>query len=199
VANLNGVDPTLAAAVTQLMGMCGGITIQSGFRTFAEQSSLYSQAVAQHGAADAPNWVAPPGHSNHEKGLAVDLGGNLDCAHVHAADLGLSFPLSNEPWHIELASTRAGGAQLTSASIDDQIKKALGSQPNNPLGLDLTSLVGPIKSIWTPVTDFLSAHAFRAAQFIIGIGLIALGVNVVLNDLKPVQQAKQAAVMAAAA
>lgn len=53
-----------------------------------------------------------PGRSNHNHGHAVDLK-YLDpsattWAHENAGRFGLAFPLSNENWHIELASRRGG-------------------------------------------------------------------------------------------
>jgi hypothetical protein len=58
--------------------------------------------------------VAPPGHSNHNHGLAADLGFGSDAArkwvHDNAAKYGLGFPLSNEDWHIEPISARQAGA-----------------------------------------------------------------------------------------
>jgi hypothetical protein len=44
----------------------------------------------------------------HERGLAVDLGGDTGLAARLVADLGLSLyrPLPHEPWHFELVGTR---------------------------------------------------------------------------------------------
>ncbi len=98
MADLNGVNPQLAQAVQSLINMSGGkIYVNSGFRTYDQQAALYKQE---------PNLAAPPGHSNHEKGLAVDLGGDMSLAHQLAARFGLYFPMNWEPWHVELASTR---------------------------------------------------------------------------------------------
>jgi LAS superfamily LD-carboxypeptidase LdcB len=56
----------------------------------------------------ADDWVARPGSSMHERGLAIDLGGDLDLARSLAATLGLPLvqPLENEPWHFELVGAR---------------------------------------------------------------------------------------------
>lgn len=57
------------------------------------------------------NWIALPGSSNHQKGLALDLSYSSpdarQWAHQNAKDFGMTFPLSNEPWHIELIGGRA--------------------------------------------------------------------------------------------
>lgn len=63
-------------------------------------------------------WVAPPGSSNHQKGVAVDLQYLNPAArqwmHANAPKYGLNFPLSNEDWHLEPANARqmAGGSSL---------------------------------------------------------------------------------------
>lgn len=97
-ATLDGVEEPLAAAVLRLIQASHGrINIQSGFRTEAQQAKLY---------AEEPNLAAPPGHSNHERGLAVDLGGDYALIAQLAPQFGLVTPMSWEPWHVELPGTR---------------------------------------------------------------------------------------------
>ena len=45
-----------------------------GYRSAAEQRRLYDAARAEHGEAFARAFVAPPGGSEHQTGLAIDLG-----------------------------------------------------------------------------------------------------------------------------
>lgn len=76
-------------------------TIVSGFRTRAQQAALY---------AAKPGLAAPPGHSMHERGLALDLSpqlGNTSRGNPVAHRYGLTYPMSYEPWHIQWL--RAGG------------------------------------------------------------------------------------------
>lgn len=54
-------------------GADGKITAVSGFRSHAEQSRLYAECLAENGRAFTENYVALPGCSEHESGLAVDL------------------------------------------------------------------------------------------------------------------------------
>ncbi|XKM39130.1 D-alanyl-D-alanine carboxypeptidase family protein [Rhizobium ruizarguesonis] len=89
----------------------GGVTINSGFRDIARQQQLWLDALKKHGSPEAARkWVAPPGNSQHNKGNAADLGYSNDRArdwvHANAGNFGLSFPLSNENWHIEDADAR---------------------------------------------------------------------------------------------
>lgn len=85
----------------------GRIWIESGDRDTETQTRLWNEAVAKYGEDEARNWVAPPGHSNHEKGIAVDLGGDLDLAAELAPQFGLYRPMSWEPWHLEPVGSRS--------------------------------------------------------------------------------------------
>ncbi|HVL65240.1 MAG TPA: D-alanyl-D-alanine carboxypeptidase family protein [Actinomycetota bacterium] len=109
-ASITGLHPTLSAAVQQLIAASGGrVWLVSGYRSTAHQQLLWQAALARYGSAEAAdNWVAPPGSSNHERGLAVDLGGDLEYAAALAARLKLPLwrPMSWEPWHFELIGSR---------------------------------------------------------------------------------------------
>lgn len=50
------------------------LEILSGYRSPEEQERLWTDAVKKYGSEEAARkWTAPPGHSDHEKGIAVDL------------------------------------------------------------------------------------------------------------------------------
>ena len=51
-----------------------------GYRSAQTQRQLYDRAMAEHGEAFTRAFVAPPGGSEHQTGLAVDLAGNA--AHI---------------------------------------------------------------------------------------------------------------------
>jgi hypothetical protein len=107
MADIDQLDPNFRDALMQMIAASDGrLYITSGYRSTAEQQALYDEAVATYGADEAANWAAPPGHSNHEKGIAADLGGDLDWAHAHAADFGLYFPMDWESWHVEPVGSR---------------------------------------------------------------------------------------------
>jgi zinc D-Ala-D-Ala carboxypeptidase len=60
----------------------------SGFRSIAEQKELFEQQIQRKGGIEeAARWSAPPGHSEHHTGYAIDIadGRNPD------ADLKLAF------------------------------------------------------------------------------------------------------------
>jgi D-alanyl-D-alanine carboxypeptidase len=46
----------------------------SGYRSFSEQASLYDSYVRQYGQATADTLAARPGFSEHQTGLAMDIG-----------------------------------------------------------------------------------------------------------------------------
>ena len=105
-----GLHPALGRAVDALIkASAGRVRLVSGFRSTERQSELWADAIAKYGDPEvADNWVAPPGRSMHERGLAVDLGGDLELAAGLVEDLRLPLwrPLSNEPWHFELEGSR---------------------------------------------------------------------------------------------
>jgi D-alanyl-D-alanine carboxypeptidase/Putative Flp pilus-assembly TadE/G-like len=93
-----GLQPFFIARLGCLFDRVPGLWIVSGFRTSAEQAALHEEK---------PELAAPPGHSNHETGLAADLGfpseGAARLAHATAPGCGLDFPVPYEPWHVEPA------------------------------------------------------------------------------------------------
>ena len=105
------LHPLLASAVDSLVGASGGsIFVNSGYRSGAEQSFLWAEALKKYGSAEAADdWVAPPGTSMHERGLAVDLGGDIALALRLIERLGLPLwrPMDHEPWHFELVGSRS--------------------------------------------------------------------------------------------
>lgn len=68
-----------AAAVEKLIVAAsnGGIKLMlvSGYRSFVTQQSVYNGYVSSQGKVYANATSAQPGHSEHQTGLAVDLGG----------------------------------------------------------------------------------------------------------------------------
>ena len=107
---LVGVDPALAQAINVIIEAANGaVYVESGFRSRAEQEILWADALRRYGSAEAADdWVAPPAHSMHERGLAVDLGGDVELAArlVEQLRLPLYRPMDNEPWHFELVGSR---------------------------------------------------------------------------------------------
>lgn len=85
----------------------GGASISSGKRDANKQKQLWAQALKKYGNPEiADNWVARPGTSKHESGLAADLKFASPEVkkwyHQNAEKYGLYFPMGHEPWHIQL-------------------------------------------------------------------------------------------------
>ena len=111
-----GLADPLTQALSAMLGAApvGAITINSGFRSPERQAQLYEEALAKYGSeAEARKWVAPPGNSRHNHGLAADLAYRDDAArawaHENAPRFGLNFRLGHEPWHVELADGHSVG------------------------------------------------------------------------------------------
>ena len=58
------------------MGSVGAIVPVSGYRPQTEQQAIWEDALAEHGKAFTETYVARPGCSEHQTGLAIDLGEN---------------------------------------------------------------------------------------------------------------------------
>lgn len=73
-----GVDPEAQAALDKMVaaGKEAGFTYEafSGFRSYEYQTSLYNRYVAKDGKEAADRYSARPGHSEHQTGLAFDIG-----------------------------------------------------------------------------------------------------------------------------
>jgi len=67
-----------ASAMTNLVNAANvsGITLKmiSGYWSFASQTTIYNNYVAQDGQAAADTYSARPGFSEHQTGLAADVG-----------------------------------------------------------------------------------------------------------------------------
>ena len=121
--NYGGMDSNAYAALQQLQAGAEAagysMPLISGYRSYAYQASLYNSYVAQDGQELADTYSARPGHSEHQSGLAFDIGaldngyGNTPGGrwlNAHCADYGfiLRYPAGKEsitgyqyePWHV---------------------------------------------------------------------------------------------------
>lgn len=108
-AILEGLDEDFrhrfALAVTAIRAELGiSVSIVSAFRSRAQQQYLYDGWLRR---LPGFNLAAPPGNSNHERGLAIDIAPNSTPAMRDVfARYGLHFPVKGEPWHVEPRSAR---------------------------------------------------------------------------------------------
>jgi hypothetical protein len=95
------------------------VTVNSDYRTYAEQEDSYKRGGA-----------AKPGHSLHEKGLAIDVN-SADLDALEAAGLmrkyGFTRPVGGENWHIEAAGIQDDyqRAKIDPAFADSRIQASL--------------------------------------------------------------------------
>lgn len=114
--NVEGLDPEFSSRLATMLQEAPeevrqAVSVDSGYRSVEHQRRLWNAALTKYGSArKARRWVAPPGHSYHGKGLAVDLKYASPEAREwirdNAKKYGLHFPLSNENWHIEMQGSR---------------------------------------------------------------------------------------------
>ena len=67
------MEKAAAAQLGRLLERKREIVCVSGFRSRKEQEELYLRSLEEHGEVFTNKYVAEPGHSEHESGLAVDL------------------------------------------------------------------------------------------------------------------------------
>lgn len=98
-----GLIPEFLARLGMWNQALGGIySVFSGFRSIAEQTILWNRSDK------SGRMVARPGSSRHNFGTAADLAPGTTAAHrALAPAFGMSFPMSYEPWHIQML--RSGG------------------------------------------------------------------------------------------
>lgn len=118
-----GVNPTAAAALQTLQQAASkagySLPLLSGFRSYTRQSTIYNNYVRIDGQAIADTYSARPGHSEHQSGLAFDVGkiddnygetaeGKWLAQNAHLYGFIIRYPQNKthitgykyEPWHI---------------------------------------------------------------------------------------------------
>lgn len=105
------LQATFNTSLNKFLAALGGkASVSSGKRSHDRQAQLWAEALQKYGSPEAARkWVAPPGHSKHELGLAADLHFSDDKtraeAHNIAKQYGLYFPMANEPWQVQPLGT----------------------------------------------------------------------------------------------
>ncbi|WP_261336678.1 M15 family metallopeptidase [Rhizobium leguminosarum] len=115
-SHIDGLAPAFKAQLVEFFAAMpddirASTSILSGYRSVEHQKILWDRAVKKYGSdAAAAVWVARPGRSHHNMGLAVDLSyadpKAIAWAHENAGKSDLAFPMSWENWHIEPRSSR---------------------------------------------------------------------------------------------
>ncbi|HSH18212.1 MAG TPA: M15 family metallopeptidase [Candidatus Saccharimonadales bacterium] len=142
-SNITGDERQLTAtAAAALESLVNGakaegiqLTMQSGYRSYNFQMNLYNRYVRQQGQDVADTQSARPGHSEHQTGLAADVGGisNPACNvepcfadtaegkwvadNAHTYGFIIRYPLNKaavtgyiyEPWHLRYVGVELAG------------------------------------------------------------------------------------------
>jgi hypothetical protein len=142
---ISGLNPAFASALTDLFNAAppevqAQLGLASAYRSVARQQELWN-------ASDkSGRWVAAPGKSRHNFGEAADLygfglknAGNVsqatrDYVHQNAGNYGLAFPMSYEPWHIQLARSQGQSGPGASRAGDARQSDSLSIFPTLPYG-----------------------------------------------------------------
>lgn len=118
-----GYNATANAALSRLQAGARSagfsMPLLSGYRSFDYQDKLYRKYAAADGVAAANTYSAWPGHSEHQTGLAFDIGsisnnygstpaGKWLAAHAHEYGFIIRYPKGKEgvtgyqyePWHV---------------------------------------------------------------------------------------------------
>jgi len=139
--SVSGLKPQFQTALGNMLAsappnVLAGVKINSAFRSPAVQAQLFDRAVKKYGSvAAARKWVAPPGRSRHGHGDAADIKMSpaaRQWIHANAGNYGLAFPMSWEPWHIELAGARGGKQSPPPTVAGGGIYEGVSNQPAPP-------------------------------------------------------------------
>lgn len=132
------------------------LTLESGYRSYNLQVSLYNRYVAEQGQAVADTQSARPGYSEHQSGLATDLGGttNPSCnveqcyagtpegkwiaANAYKYGFIIRYPLGKdsvtgyeyEPWHVRYVGIDASQEMHSRGVLTLEEFFGTGSAPN---------------------------------------------------------------------
>ena len=135
-SHVTGMNSQFKHRLERMFAANPKLVLVSGYRSPEHQKRLFDDAVKKYGSeAAARKHVAPPGKSNHNKGLAADIGPSSEYAWIkqNAGKYGLEVPMSWEPWHVEPRGLRSG---------KEQIGLEIAGQPSATLGASASESKG---------------------------------------------------------
>jgi hypothetical protein len=162
----SNMNPEFVKRLQQMFTDNPNLSLTSGWRDAATQARLYKEK---------PGLAAPPGHSNHEKGLAADIGPaseyNWIAANAGKYGLFLPMPVSAdrkakgqkiEPWHVEgtgitggtTASAKAA-APVTASTTTATAKTKAATKAVSP-EVRTSTVTGPGGGAWQEATAIQS-------------------------------------------
>lgn len=182
--------PTFAHHLEKLAKLSGEpVAVNEGFRSEEEQAHLYE--LYENGEG---NLAAPPGGSEHEKGLAADAQLTSHQRELLSA-AGLDLPVPGEDWHLQLSEPEAiEQADQESATPVPGVASPLTTFTSAPSGESTVPL--PVTETSTSTgAELLDQHEQKAApeedkpslamQLLFGGGESENPVNALLNSPLP--------------
>jgi LAS superfamily LD-carboxypeptidase LdcB len=137
-----GVNPIFQDAFKKMLAEAPDYVKAQGYNMFSSYRDRAKQQALWDKSDKTGKWVAAPGKSEHEYGIAADLQDNkgrrigkgdktaMEWVHQNAPKYGLQFRMGHEPWHISLKSDMGDG-QWTG----DYHPENYDSNPNNNIAL----------------------------------------------------------------
>lgn len=127
------------------------VHLNAGYRTSSEQSQLFADKTAafrasgydeQTAASLAAQWVSPPGTSEHELGIAVDIGTATPALYDWLAEESWRYGfiqrypykktgltgVSHEPWHYRYVGEKAASAMYAQDLCLEEYVQGLSDQ-----------------------------------------------------------------------
>jgi hypothetical protein len=148
-----GMNLALADRVQDFVQDNPGTAMTSGFRSNSDQARLYADR------GNNPNPVAAPGTSNHERGMAADIGGMTPEQRTLLPQYGLAQPVRNDPPHVELAPN-VQMAQAAPQTANDGSELPANAQPTQGTLPTSSNAANPLQNASTIELLKLSANPF---------------------------------------
>lgn len=169
-AGTAGLAPAFKAKVDALVAAShGAVTVVSGYRTFQDQVGLRRangcpDIMKSPASSCTVRPTAIPGTSQHEKGLAVDFGGDTTLASRLAPQFGLVRTVGDDPNHYEAAGGAIPGVAQTGGGATQGVVNAVAAVGSSPVdgllsGLQKIVLNGLFMAVGL---GLLAAGAYRA-------------------------------------
>lgn len=162
-----GMIHQAAAMLRALLEETGpGIALVSGWRSFNEQQQIFRDSIREHGEKFTRQYVAVPGRSEHQTGLAIDLGEDqpgLDFLRPDFPDRGacavflrrkaefgfiLRYPagkesvtgIASEPWHFRyVGRPHAFEMERLGLTLEEYTAYLRGFTQKSPLRVELSA------------------------------------------------------------
>ena len=158
---VTGLQPGFARVLARMFTDNPALRLNSGYRDIAHQERLWADALKKYGSAEAARkWVAPPGHSPHQRGIAADIGPDSQYGWLrsNAGRYGL-VNYTAEPWHWEPAgASGAGNRSNYGVNPDPTLSEGLGGVTSTTGGSATAAGAAPTGGTGAPVSSAVATQ-----------------------------------------